>query len=616
MWMLFPFLIGIFILNACRKVELNSGYASENFKNISSKFFNVPANTHPTVKRIAAALKNLSEKHDIGISKFSKKYGYPVWDKAPIIIGQTRSRVFGRGQGGGLTADTLVMLPVADDSIGRVQSFLACDVKADSITIRIFNADEYSAYGKTNNIDTLSSETVASVSMYLEYLVNDGRDSFRLKDQELFYDSVNLGGPTQMVVVDTISNSGGLGGRGRGSNQNRGSYIVMPQYWNACFNLRRHGSAQRARGQSMSSEVFCIEVTEWVELIEELPGIIILNQGETGGGGNSGQELLQSVCTSDPSIVCQWVTGIGWVPILPGGMDDQGYLYTKIDTLSALLAADPDYLINPCEHLDAFYALGVFQAPSSVTNRIDSLNNAYIHSGHPQVYRNFLETPFYVQNINNASGTIVNCDYFPVHISVLPTLNGTQMTVPQLMEYFRLNMNSFVDNSIATFEGYNDGWFLNDVSRWNSSNPLGALVHLNMLDNGTVIVAQNYSNSDNAGFLVKTLRSPLDVDHPVSGNRTWKIDPDPVNGGFTFYTRAVDRVTGFFPNLVNNMFVHFSVPDDLWESMQTKMANFINTHGGSATVGSSFIARPRWSVVKDFLKGNKTLAQLRAAYGC
>jgi hypothetical protein len=75
-------------------------------------------------------------------------------------------------------------------------------------------------------------------------------------------------------------------------------------------------------------------------------------------------------------------------------------------------------------------------------------------------------------------------------------------------------------------------------------------------------------------------------------------------------------VTGFFPNLVNNMFVHFSVPDDLWESMQTKMANFINTHGGSATVGSSFIARPRWSVVKDFLKGNKTLAQLRAAYGC
>lgn len=353
----------------------------------------------------------------------------------------------------------------------------------------------------------------------------------------------------------------------------------------------------------------------WSNSINNSPGITL------GGGGGAGN-LGQTMDCDGSGVLCNWVPGFGWVPISSSLTDANGYYYKKMDTLFQLLSTDPAFLINPCAQLDAFYALANYQAPSSVKNRVDSLNLAYqLNPNMPHLYHNFLGSPFFVQNLNDAAGTIVNCDYFPVHISTLPTVNGVQLTAQQLMNYFRSNMNSFFDTSIANFAGYNDG-ILNDVGLWNSPNPLTALLHINMMDDGTVIVSQYYSYTDSAGFLVKTLKSPLDLSHPVSGNRTWRIEPDRVNGGYLFYTRAVDRVTTNLMNLLNNLgnFATlpsgFTIADDLWDSLQEKMTNFINSHGGSASISTDFIARPKWNELRAYLLGNLSLAELRAAYGC
>jgi hypothetical protein len=305
--------------------------------------------------------------------------------------------------------------------------------------------------------------------------------------------------------------------------------------------------------------------------------------------------------------------------------NSKGYLFTKIDTLRNLLFNNPYFLVgSPCPFLNQFYWIGNFQVPLSVNNRIDSINQAYINNNGPNAYQNFLATPFYVRDLNSASGTVVNCDYFPLHITTLPIVNGVRLTAEQLFDYFRRNKNQFIDTNIASFKAYNDG-ILNENDRWNSSNPLGAILHLNMINDGSVIVSNYWSTPDSARYIVSTLRSPLDGIHPVSGNRVWGITPDYNNGGYNFFTTAVDRITNPFMDLFNDLGEMTPLPsgfeqaDDLWRSMQNGMINFVTTHGGSASrymQTREITFRPPWFFMKEFLKGNITLQQLKEAFGC
>jgi hypothetical protein len=104
------------------------------------------------------------------------------------------------------------------------------------------------------------------------------------------------------------------------------------------------------------------------------------------------------------------------------------------------------------------------------------------------------------------------------------------------------------------------------------------MVHLDMLFNGTVIVSEFVSNSSNdVRMIATTVRTPLDGEHPISGNRTWGIKEDSDNGGFYFFTTGADRISGNPGTVLNTWAERLPIfssgldnADKLWTSLQEK----------------------------------------------
>lgn len=132
------------------------------------------------------------------------------------------------------------------------------------------------------------------------------------------------------------------------------------------------------------------------------------------------------------------------------------------------------------------------------------------------------------QSIENASGNVVNLDYFPVTVTTLPKnpTTGQRFTAPEFLNYIRTHMDEFVDTSITSFSpspitetGYDEAQI------WNSNNPFGGVIHLDIAlpgGDGTVICTDFHQSK----WIFSTINVPYrlfkqgyDGEHPVSGNR-------------------------------------------------------------------------------------------------
>jgi hypothetical protein len=250
-------------------------------------------------------------------------------------------------------------------------------------------------------------------------------------------------------------------------------------------------------------------------------------------------------------------------------------------------------------------------ASQYIKDRIDSIRN---------VAPNWVVDNFNIQSLTDANGAIVNCDYFPVRIMSLPP----GMTQKQLVEYFRVNINTFIDSSLGVkFKPYKDLSFHDSVryfSHYDTS--LGALISITMVDDGSVILSNYYmdSVSKKYRFTFTTMETPLDHDHPVSGNREFGVYADPSRPGeFVFYTMGVDRTSDWMYSLLNwSTNAVFDGADKLWKSIQKNMVKYITDNGGQAGyyTPSTIIARPKWEDVKEFLKGEIDFATLKQRLGC
>ena len=210
-----------------------------------------------------------------------------------------------------------------------------------------------------------------------------------------------------------------------------------------------------------------------------------------------------------------------------------------------------------------------------------------------------------VQKIDDAYSSIVNLDYFPVTVDELPVIGGVRATPEQFLQHIRKNINNFVDTYYSEFAPYN--WYgVDDTHLWNSNNPLGAVVAIDIggLDNGSVIV----SSSSSEKWTFTTIFDPQYGEHPVSGNRDFGYVENN-DGSHTFYTRGVDRLTSWDGEFARFMFddYPFNAADALWTSFQNEVANFVNNHGGNATVDPTEIARPEWADIVDGVKPLSTL---------
>lgn len=101
----------------------------------------------------------------------------------------------------------------------------------------------------------------------------------------------------------------------------------------------------------------------------------------------------------------------------------------------------------------------------------------------------------------------------------------------------------------------------------------------------------------------------------MAGNRKFSYYTDPNDGSITIYTRGVDRLSNInsndtpLLNFLSESFA-FSAADDLWEDMQTKLSNYVNSHGGNSTKVTPEKFRPKYEGIEDYLKGKSLLNSL------
>ena len=94
-----------------------------------------------------------------------------------------------------------------------------------------------------------------------------------------------------------------------------------------------------------------------------------------------------------------------------------------------------------------------------------------------------------------------------------------------------------------------------------------------------------------------TVQTPFSLTgtHPVSGNRDFglKVDTD----GWIFYTRGADRATEPAAFLASDILT-FPKADQLWRSLQAKMAAYVIANGGAAQITPPFSVRNPWTAVQ------------------
>lgn len=203
-----------------------------------------------------------------------------------------------------------------------------------------------------------------------------------------------------------------------------------------------------------------------------------------------------------------------------------------------------------------------------------------------------------VQDFSFAIGDL-NLDYYPVKIFSFPIIGGNRVDAIGLLRHIRLNLNNFVDTSLSDFVPYAAG---TDDIKWNSSNPVGAVIKIDIAgpDNASVVC----SLAENNRWRFSTISTPLTGSHPVSGNREFGFF-ESKDGGAYFYTRGADRTSEFGETLLD--FISYEKADKLWTSFTNKLNDFVNDNGGFAGTFNRISERVNWNAASILLRGQPPL---------
>ena len=314
------------------------------------------------------------------------------------------------------------------------------------------------------------------------------------------------------------------------------------------------------------------------------------------GGSSSDHEVIGIFIEDNPDDDCQY------------GADENGCLSEEdvlLNRLVELLEENPFLLLQMnCEQIVEWVGLIEHTPPQEVINKLKDLDDDYT---------SILSGDWDIQYIEDASGSVVNMDYFPVTIAQLPNdpTTGETFTPEGFFNYVRTNLNDFFEGDDTTFGPYNT----KEASIWNSDEYLGAIMRFDiyigpMTQDGSVICSSQNTQS----WTFTTIESPLDWSHPVSGNRMFGLDQNS-DGSYTFYTRGVDRVAEGVDDFMGNLPLTtsaFEGGDALWGKLQENLEVFINDplNGGTAQIQTPQIERPDWDIVRAVLNGEKPPSDL------
>jgi N-acetylmuramoyl-L-alanine amidase/outer membrane protein OmpA-like peptidoglycan-associated protein len=255
------------------------------------------------------------------------------------------------------------------------------------------------------------------------------------------------------------------------------------------------------------------------------------------------------------------------------------YLDDGRDATAGALFLAPPLTPKPPPALNAWSKLINFRPPTHVQKSL--LARGTLKRWHPHP-------------IEDAHGP-ANLDYYPVRVETLPTVHGRRLSAETLLDHVRRNLTEFGDKRIAEFHPIEQE---KDHDRFYSDDPVGAVLTIRMklggslgAEDGSVVVAEHSPRH----WIFSTAWTGEDFDHPVSGNREFGFKEHP-EGGYTFYTRGADRATGRLDAAMSDGV--FNTAHALWSSLQEGIADFVNDHGGKATVENASSRRYDWDELK------------------
>ena len=210
------------------------------------------------------------------------------------------------------------------------------------------------------------------------------------------------------------------------------------------------------------------------------------------------------------------------------------------------------------------------------------------------VQRKTRDRAAFLQPIEQGIGRM-NIDNYRVQISKLPRWNDKEIPIGDFFQYFRKNINLFLDRNTCVFKP----WQPADQAVWSTKNPVGAIVNIDMYtdsgrnpESGAVLC----SDAGPDYWIFSTLTGAGLGTHPVNGNREFGYTLE--GEGAIVYTMAVDRVTP-------NPFHSFAFMSDMifagghrtWLGLQSRLAQYVNINGGVARALSPSSQRLDWLTV-------------------
>lgn len=594
-------------------------------------FFNLPTNASPVLQKVAKELERQNKSNEF-IKAFVAKQGFPIWNKSRIEKHKKKTTAQSLdGNGGG--TDTIVYIPLVVSAQQYVHGFLKAVVN-DSVDIHIFRQNDYKDFPFQGGI--ISSPNVTTAENFAVRMMGMDRDvfgnkEFKIADKRMFHGSSNYSDTAQIQRFIKLDSTTGETNFSNGSTINGFMYnicITVETYINTC-NLA--GSNNNVAGTpSCWQKTETVLCNTWDDESNSGGGSWPIyppghEEGPGGGGGTGGP-------TTPP---CSNEIINGFMPIEcdpgPGGnpwpaKDANGFLYLRLHELETKIAQNP-FVLDPCDSLNLinlaaygpmYQRIAQFTASAQVLNRLDSLR---------QAQGGWIVDNYNIQSLEEAFGPIVNCDYFPLRITQFPNNISTSlpMTPAEFLEYFRLNINSFITSPITVNFSCNLTPQFDDCQKWNqvSGNAIGSLNHIYIPGNSGSVILSDYQHinttTEQHYFKFSTLETPFDAEHPVAGNREFGVfNTSDSLSRYSFYTMAVDRTWDWQTNILNNVFGGFKRADSLWTNIFANVKDFINQNGGTASYygKKNYIARPKWEEVKDYLRGNIDFDTLRQRLGC
>ena len=171
-------LLSTIVFNACKKVDIN---VTE--MNPVDRFFKLPANASPEIKRIIEDLKVKNEAHPF-VEQFIVKEGYPLWEYAKMQQKKNNRSVLAKEDGE--ESAEIIDIPVVQDSAKIVKDILSSKL-GEEILYKLYKGDEYVAYGfdKDPNRQSLSANDIVAKIMAFERDIW-GEEYFKIFDNRLF----------------------------------------------------------------------------------------------------------------------------------------------------------------------------------------------------------------------------------------------------------------------------------------------------------------------------------------------------------------------------------------------------------------------------------------------